>query len=112
VNAVSLMSATLATNALGLAFWAVVARVDGPRAVGGAFAEVSALILLSTLAQLNLTTIFIRFLPGAGRLTRPFIVRGYLAVTALALVAASAFLASGLGTGVVRASTPERILFV
>ncbi|MGO8907177.1 MAG: hypothetical protein ACLQMH_16390 [Solirubrobacteraceae bacterium] len=112
VNAVSLMSATLATNALGLVFWAVVARVDGPRAVGGAFAEISALILLSTLAQLNLTQIFIRFVPGAGRLTRPFIVRGYLTVTALALVAASAFVASGLGTGVVRASLPDRILFV
>lgn len=112
VNAVSLMSATLATNALGLVFWAVVARVDGPRAVGGAFAEISALILLSTLAQLNLPQVFIRFLPGAGRLTRPFIVRGYLAVTALALVAGSAFVASGLGTGVVRASLPDRVLFV
>jgi len=112
VNAVSLMGATLATNALGLVFWAVVARVDGPRAVGGAFAEVSALVLLSTLAQLNLTQVFIRFLPGAGRLTRPFVVRGYMAVTVLALVAASAFVASGLGTGVVRASLPERILFV
>jgi len=112
VNAVSLMSATLATNALGLVFWAVVARVDGPRAVGGAFSEISALVLLSTLAQLNLTQGFIRFLPGAGRLTRPFVVRGYLAVTVLALVAASAFVASGLGAGVVRASLPERILFV
>jgi len=112
VNAVSLMSATLATNAFGLVFWAVAARLDGPRAVGSAFAEVAALILLSTLAQLNLSQVFIRFLPGAGRLTRPFIVRGYLVVTALALVVGSAFVLSGLGTSVVRASLPDRVLFV
>ncbi len=112
VNAVSLMVATLATSALGLIFWALAAHIDSASAVGGAFAEVAALTLLATLAQLNMTNVFIRLLPVAGRFTGIFIARGYVAVTALALVIGSAFVASGLGSDVVGASWAERALFV
>jgi O-antigen/teichoic acid export membrane protein len=112
VNAVSLMLATCASSVLGLVFWAVVAHVHSASAVGGAFAEVSALTLLATLSQLNMTNVFIRLLPLAGRFTASFILRGYVAVTALALVLGSAFVASGLGSGVVGGVVWERALFV
>jgi O-antigen/teichoic acid export membrane protein len=112
VNAVSLMVATFASSALGLVFWAVAAHVHGAAAVGGAFAEVSALTLLATLAQLNMTNVFIRLLPVAGRFTGTFIARGYVAVIAVALVVGSAFVASGLGSDFVQSGTPERVLFV
>jgi hypothetical protein len=112
VNAISLMASTFAASALGLVFWAVAARVDSATAVGRAFAEVAALTLLATLAQLNMTNVFIRLLPVAGRFTGTFIARGYVAVTALALVISSAFVASGLGSGVVGAGWAERSLFI
>ncbi len=112
VNAVSLMVATLATSALGLIFWALTAHVVNTAEVGGAFAEVAALTLLATLAQLNMTNVFIRLLPVAGRFTASFIARGYVAVTSLALILGSAFVASGLGSEVVGAGWAERGLFV
>lgn len=112
VNAISLMFATLSTSALGLVFWALAAHIGGAAAVGHAFAEVAALTLLATLAQLNMTNVFIRLLPTAGRFTRTFIARGYIAVAALALVVGSAYVASGLGSNVVGAGWAERALFV
>jgi O-antigen/teichoic acid export membrane protein len=111
-NAVSLMVATFATSALGLVFWAVAAHVDSTAAIGRAFAEISALTLLATLAQLNMTNVYIRLLPVAGRLSGRFIARGYMAVTGFALVVGSAYVASGLGSHVVGAGTAERALFV
>ena len=78
-NAVSLMTATVATNALGLVFWTEAARLDTPQVVGRAAAAVAALTLLATISQLNLTNVFIRLLPNAGRLGRRLIARGYLA---------------------------------
>ena len=64
-NALSLMTATVATNALGLVFWTFAARLDAPRIVGRAAAAVAALTLLATISQLNLTNVFIRLLPSA-----------------------------------------------
>ena len=85
VNAVSLMTATIATNALGLVFWAVAAHVQPPAAVGRAAASVAALVLLSTIAQLNLTNVFVRLLPGAGRLGITLVRGGYIAVVVVAV---------------------------
>ncbi|HUB36550.1 MAG TPA: hypothetical protein VL972_06970 [Solirubrobacteraceae bacterium] len=112
LNAVSLMTATIATNALGLVFWAVAAHVHSANAVGAAFAEISALTLLATLAQLNLTNVFIRFVPKAGRKTMAFVLRGYAVIIGLALVLGAAFVASGVGSGYVHAGLAERLLFV
>ncbi len=112
VNAISLMLATCATSALGLIFWALVARTHITAAFGRAFAEVAALTLLATLAQLNLNNVTIRLLPVAGRFTGTFIARAYLAVTSLGLVVGSAFVASGFGSDVVGVGWGERAIFV
>ncbi len=111
VNAVSLMTATLATNALGLVFWTEAARLGPPSMVGRAAAVVAALTLLASISQLNLTNVFMRLLPTAGRLGRRLVVRGYLAVVALALIVATVYMVSGLGASVVTGPWPARALF-
>lgn len=111
-NAVSLMTATIATNALGLVFWTEAARIGTPRVVGRAAAAIAALTLLATLSQLNLTNVFVRLLPGAGRLGRRLIARGYLAVVTLSLVLGAVYVFSGLGHGVVRGGIATQLAFV
>ncbi|MHB1569395.1 MAG: polysaccharide biosynthesis protein, partial [Solirubrobacteraceae bacterium] len=112
VNAVSLMTATVATNALGLVFWAAAAHLKLPREVGRAAAAVAALTLLATIAQLNLTNVFVRLLPTAGRIGRRLISRGYLAVVALATVIGSVYVLSGLSASVLADGWRMRVLFV
>ena len=111
-NAVSLMTATVATNALGLAFWAYAAHLKAPVVVGRAAAAVAALTLLATISQLNLTNVFVRLLPKAGRLGRRLITRGYLAVVALALVVGAVYVLSGLSARVVTGGWVSHLLFV
>lgn len=110
-NAASLMTATIVTNGLGLAFWAEAARLRSPVVVGRAAAAVAALTLLATISQLNLTNVFLRLLPGAGRLGRPLIAWGYLAVVALALVIGVAYGISGLSSSVVTGGWFAHVVF-
>ena len=112
VNAVSLMTATIATNALGLVFWAEAARLKSPEVVGRAAATVAALTLLATLAQLNLTNVFLRLLPSAGHLGKRLIGFGYVAVVTVALLVGSAYVASGLSSRVVTGGWVAHALFV
>ena len=112
VNAASLMTATIGTNLLGLCFWAEAAHLKAPAIVGRAAATVAALTLLATVAQLNLTNVFIRLLPEAGRLSTGFIRRGYLVVIALALGVGALYVATGLSTHVLAGSLAGRVLFV
>ena len=101
VNALALMTATIAASALGLVFWAVAAHLRAPSVVGQASAGVAALTLLAMIAQLNLTNVIVRLLPAAGRLGDSLVRRGYLAVVALSLVGGIVYCVSGLGRHVV-----------
>jgi O-antigen/teichoic acid export membrane protein len=111
-NALSLITATVATNALGLVFWTFAARLDAPRIVGHAAAAVAALTLLATISQLNLTNVFLRLVPSAGRLGRRLIARGYMAVVAFSLLVGAVYVASGLGAGVVQGGLLAKAAFV
>lgn len=111
-NAMSLITATIATNALGLVFWTEAARLGTPQVVGRAAAAIAALTLLATISQLNLTNVFIRLLPNAGRLGRGLIARGYVAVVALSLAVGAVFVFSGLGDNVVGAGLAAQVAFV
>ncbi len=111
-NALSLMTATVATNALGLVFWTEAARIGTPRVVGRAAAAIAALTLLATISQLNLTNVFVRLLPSAGRLGRRLIARGYLAVVTLSLAVGAVYVFSGLGDGIVRGGIATEVAFV
>ena len=112
INALALIVGTVATNVLGLLFWAVAARTYSSSEVGGAFAELSALTLLASLSQLNLTNIFVRFLPAAGRFTGRFVRRGYVAVVAVALPAGALVAFTGVTGGVIADGVFAHVLFV
>jgi O-antigen/teichoic acid export membrane protein len=112
LSAFSLMTATVATNALGLVFWTEAARLGTPQIVGRAAAAVAALTLLATISQLNLTNVFVRLIPGAGRHGRRLITRGYLAVIAVSVAVGVVYLAAGLGAAVVGRGLAAQAAFV
>lgn len=85
-NALALMGSTAGTALLGVAFWAVAARMYTPADVGRASALISAATLLATLAQLNLGNVYGRFLHAAGGHQRRLVFAGYGAVTVLGLI--------------------------
>jgi O-antigen/teichoic acid export membrane protein len=91
-NALALMFSTAGSAALGMAFWAVAARLFSPAEVGRASAEVASVTLLAGLAQLGLTSIFTRFLPVAHRKTGRLLRTGYAAAVALAVALSAGFL--------------------
>ena len=57
VNAMALMTATIAAQGLGLMFWAVAAHLQPPRVIGQASAGVAALTLLAVMAPLAATNV-------------------------------------------------------
>lgn len=81
----ALLVNTAGATALGFVYWAVAARLYSSTAVGRGSALVSALILVSSVAQLNLSKTLLRFLPRAGRRSGRLIVCGYAVSSAVAL---------------------------
>lgn len=70
-NAYALMAATVLTSLLGMAYWALAARLYDAETVGRAAAAISAMLLLCNASQLNLSVGLMRFLPvSAGREAR------------------------------------------
>ncbi|MHB8669974.1 MAG: phosphotransferase [Acidimicrobiales bacterium] len=63
VTSWALMANTVATSALGVVFWAAASRLYSPQQLGEDAALVSAMILLSTVSQLNLSMGITRLLP-------------------------------------------------
>jgi O-antigen/teichoic acid export membrane protein len=112
VNAAALMTGTIATNALGLVFWAAAAHLRPAAIVGRAAAGVAALTLLATISQLNLTNVFVRLLPAAGRFGRQLVARGYLAVIAFATAVSVAYVTLGLGDHFLSHGWLSRFMFV
>src|SRR5450432_1364143 len=87
----ALVANTAATTALGIVYWAVAAHFYDPQAVGRSAALVSALILVSTFAQLNLANTLPRFIPKAGRSTGRFIAYSYGTSSCVGLIGGLAF---------------------
>lgn len=110
-NAAALMTATLATNALGFVFWGEAAHLQRPDVVGRAAATIAALSLLASIAQLNLTNVYMRLLPAAGRLSKRMIERGYLAVACFAAAIGAAYVVSGLSRHVITGGLGAHVLF-
>jgi O-antigen/teichoic acid export membrane protein len=90
-SAYALILSTLATGVLGVAYWVVAARSYPPRALGEASAAISAMLMLSSFAQLNLFYGLTRFIPRAGRRTGALVGWAYVASAAAALVLATGF---------------------
>jgi O-antigen/teichoic acid export membrane protein len=87
----ALLANTAATTAVGVAYWAAAAHFYNQQVLGRSAALISALLLVSTFAQLNLTTALPRFIPKAGRSAGKFIAYSYGASAGTALIGGLAF---------------------
>jgi O-antigen/teichoic acid export membrane protein len=84
------------TAVLGVGFWLVAAREYSPRIVGIETAAISAMMFLAGVAQLNLMSTLVRWIPILGGDRRRFIAGCYLVSGLGAVVCAGVFL---LGIG-------------
>lgn len=110
-TALALMSATAFSALFGFAFWVVAARWFPADQVGRASAAVSSMSLLAGLAQLNLISLYARFLPTAGHRSRRLILAGYAASAAASVVLATGFLALGGAAGLIGDRPVSRLIF-
>jgi O-antigen/teichoic acid export membrane protein len=91
-NGYALLFSGAATSALGFLYWALAARLYPPEAVGINSALLSAMMLLSGMAQLSLNNVLIRFIPVAGQHTGQLLGWSYVASTVAAIVCGVVFM--------------------
>jgi O-antigen/teichoic acid export membrane protein len=89
------MLSTAATSVFGVAYWILAARSYSPRALGEGAAAISAVLMLSNFAQMNLFYALTRFIPNAGQATGRLIGYAYVASAGLAVVLGTAFVVVG-----------------
>ncbi len=111
-NASALMLSTASTAVVGFLFWVVAARYFPTATVGRASALISAMTLLAALAQLNLVSLFARFLPTAGHRTRRIVLGGYATSAGTAALLALGFVGLGWGPGLAGTSAPLFVVAV
>jgi len=92
-NGYALLFSGATTSALGLLYWALAARLYPAATVGVGSALLSAMLLLSGVAQLSLNNVLVRFIPAAGHDTRALIIKSYAASSLMALVLSLVFVA-------------------
>jgi O-antigen/teichoic acid export membrane protein len=88
-SAYALILSTVASGVLGIAYWVLAARNYPPEELGESSAAISAMIMLSSFAQLNLFNGLTRFVPRAGARTAAFVGWSYAISGATALVLAT-----------------------
>lgn len=110
-NATALMTSTVASAGLTFVFWIVAARWFPAEVVGQVSAIAASMALLAALAQLNLISLYARFLPKAGARTRRLILSGYGASAAMSVLLSTGFFALGFSTGLVDGNLWVRLLF-
>jgi O-antigen/teichoic acid export membrane protein len=98
-HATALMVSTVVSAALGFAFWLVAARWFPASTVGAGSALVSSMTLLASIAQLNLASLYARFVPTAGHRTRALLLAGAGASVITGVVATLGWIAFGRNTG-------------
>jgi len=87
----ALIANTGGTTALGFVYWVVVAHLYDRQTLGRGSALIAALILLSSLTQLNLSSALPRFLPTAGQSSGRLIAYSYIVSSLAALPVAVGF---------------------
>jgi pimeloyl-ACP methyl ester carboxylesterase/O-antigen/teichoic acid export membrane protein len=100
------------TAVIGVVFWAFAAHLAPASVVGRTTAEIAAMVLLANLAQLSFGSIFERFLPVAGRLTRDFVFRAYVMCVVTGFVLAIAYVILGLGNSFLPQTMGWKALFI
>lgn len=93
-NGYALLLSGVASAGLGMVYWFLATQHYDAATVGLNSAAISALMLVSGLAQLSLNSVLIRFLPGAGAATGRLIGSAYLISIATSILGGLIF---GLG---------------
>ncbi|MCV7366262.1 glycosyltransferase [Mycolicibacterium duvalii] len=83
----SISSASAA--AIGFGFWAAAAWRYDATSVGSNSAAISMMVLVATIAQLNLASAMVRFVPTAGRRTGRFVATSFIVSSCLAIAVAT-----------------------
>jgi O-antigen/teichoic acid export membrane protein len=96
-NGYALLLSSALTSGLGMVYWIVAARAYTTEAVGLNSAVIAAMTLLAGVAQLNLMSALVRFIPGAGPATGRLVVSAYLIAMLMAVVVSLTFI-GGLDT--------------
>jgi O-antigen/teichoic acid export membrane protein len=91
-NGYALAASSALTSAIGVVYWILATHFYPAEIVGLNSAVVSMMMFLGGLAQLNLMTAHIRFIPAAGAATRRFIALTYLVALAMAAVISAVYL--------------------
>lgn len=76
-NGYALLLSGILSSALGMVYWFLAAHTYSPTVVGLNSAAISALMLLSGIAQMSMNSALIRFIPRAGALTQRLILACY-----------------------------------
>lgn len=82
----------LVTAVLGLGFWLLAARLYSPTVIGVNSTAISAMMFIAGVAQLNLMSSLLRFVPTAGRRAKRMVVRAYAVGGTLSAVVATVFI--------------------
>ena len=90
-SAYSLMVNVLATSVLGFAFWIAAARMFPSSTVGRDSALVAAMVTISVVCQLNLSSGVLRFLPIVKVDTAKAVLGAYAATTVVSAIGATLF---------------------
>lgn len=111
-NAIALMVSSGGSAVLGVFFWVLAARLAPTSVIGKTTAEIAAMILLATIAQLSFGSIFERFLPVAGDLTRTFVARSYVLTLSTALVFTIGYEVLDFGRRFLAGGVPGKAFFL
>ncbi|MFD4458835.1 glycosyltransferase [Nocardia sp. NPDC058480] len=87
-NGILLTASSGLSALIGFGFWALVARHYDAASVGSNAAAISMAVLAATVAQLNLSSAMVRFVPTAGRRTTALIAGAHVVSASLALIIA------------------------
>ncbi len=97
LNAYLLMISSALQSVLGLPFWALAAHLYSAKTIGDSTTIISAAALLTSVGQLGLSSVIVRYLPVAHSQSRRFVIACYGAsVAACLVVTAAAVLSVGL----------------
>ncbi|MDG4762603.1 oligosaccharide flippase family protein [Solwaraspora sp. WMMD406] len=110
-RAVTLMTSSIVTGVLGVAYWVVAGRLYPTAEVGRASATISTATMLSSLACLSLGGSYQRFLPVAGDRTRRLVIGGLLLAGVVAAILGVGFVFFGVGRDELFQHMTERLLF-
>lgn len=91
-NGYALTLSSLGSSLIGMLYWVIAAHKYPPGIVGINSAVISAMMFVAGVAELNLMSALIRFIPTLGRSTKRFVLVCYLAALSVSVIISYIFL--------------------